>query len=119
MNTKCDVIVDAWLGLMLLQVGSWNCSIHSKQCQPSSCILSSQVKAAYRGVECGVTNEDIKFFIQSRRLAMRSWSLTLLEIVVVGKVLAEVGSLPVQTADTTLSGNLYPGRKTINMHSTK
>ena len=47
-------------------------------------------KSSIPRVECGVTNEDIKFFIQSRRLAMQSWFLTLLEIVVVDKVLAEV-----------------------------
>ena len=76
MNIKCDVIVDE----LLIQDMKFFYSL--KQCQPSSFILSKclcQIKPAYRGVEGGVTNEDIigvsvtGFFIQSSQDAFEDF----------------------------------------------
>ena len=88
-------------GKFLLQVVELEFFYSLKQCQPSSCILSKclcHIKLAYRGDEGGVTNEDTigvpgtGVFIQSspvqmhlKTTAMRSWFLSLLEILVVAK----------------------------------
>ena len=58
MNIKCNVIVDAWLGQILVtgcEVGIFLFT----QTMPSSCILSKclcQIKSAHRGDEGGVIN---------------------------------------------------------------
>ena len=71
MNIKCNVIVDAWLGHILVtgcEVGIFLFT----QTMPaimSNCLC--QIKSAHRGDEGGVINEDIMvfqeqdFFIQS------------------------------------------------------
>ena len=84
MNIKCDVIVDAWLGQIVVtgcEVGILFYSL--KQCQPSSCIFS-----------------PIKTYLKTCHEI-----LSLLEIVVVSKVL--VVFITVSNCRYKLSGNLY------------
>ena len=101
MNIKCTIIVGAWLRQILVTGCEVKFFLFTQTCQLSSCILSKclcHIKSAYRGDEGSVTNEDTigvpgtGVFIQSspvqmhlKTTTMRSWFLSLLEILIVAK----------------------------------
>ena len=65
MNIKCDVIVDAWLGQILVtgcEVGIFLFTQTMPAIKLYPVRMFCQIKSAHRGDEGGVINEDLMAF---------------------------------------------------------